>query len=62
MHVKLTLHEGCYRSMSDCDSISQIVRLISLTEEEEEAIRSVIEEELRLQQDEDDRLKSVIWH
>ena len=46
--------------MSDCDSILQIVRLLSLTEEEEEAIRSVIEEELRLQQDEDDRLKSVI--
>ncbi|XP_065907063.1 synaptotagmin-like protein 5 [Dysidea avara] len=45
--------------MSDCDSISQIVRLISLTKEEEEAIRSVIEEELRLQQDEDDRLKQL---
>ena len=46
-------------AMSLCDSISQIIHLISLTNEEEEAIRSVFEEELQLQQDEDDRLKSV---
>jgi len=45
--------------MSFCDSISQVVHLISLTIEEEEAIRSVFEKELQLQQDEDDRLKLV---
>jgi len=43
--------------MSDCDTISQIVHLISLSEEEEEAIRSVFEEDLRLQQEEENRLK-----
>jgi len=46
-------------AMSLCDSISQVVHLISLTNEEEEAIRFVFEKELQLQKDEDDRLKLV---
>jgi len=43
--------------MSDCDTISHTVNLISLSEEEEETIRSVFEEDLQLQQDEENRLK-----
>jgi len=49
---------ACYRHLV-VENMSQIVQLSLLTEKEEKAILSVIEEDLKLQQEEERRIQYV---